>query len=1170
MSPKRSLREPDAAAEPKKQMVKKLDHREWLLLRPDTHIGEVKPMELPHLTVRSDGDDDEATASTVLRARFAPVTISPALVRLTVELLMNALDNARRCRTQRYIRVTIDPASGRISVRNDGSTLPIEPFASIPEKNTVTVAFSHFLVSSNYDDDEDRYGAGKNGVGGKGCNVFAADFEVEVVNPPQQFKQRFEHNMELEHPAQIKRVATKTPSTLVRWLPDYGRLGMAHVVESGRLGAAEADVLRGLVYAVAVCAPPKVGVWLDDRKLALRTTEALVRALGVEGSIATDTIALAGAEQEGDLCFSISVGAKADPAADGLFLAWVNGTPCNEGTHAKYVLAKVVDALFGRVRAKAKGKEDPLLNVRPRAVRDEMVVVCTLLVRNPRFTSQQKTELASSVPEFGFGWSPSERFQAQLAKSDLATRALELGARNTDRQLAKAIKPRARDVPPKYEKARKLRTGRAALIVTEGDSAQNVATVGVGVVGRDDYGIFPIRGKLLNALNASKKQLVANQEVRNLIAILNLDVERTYTAVDTLDYSHLVILSDQDPDGAHIRGLLILFVHTLFPSVLTAFPNFVRVFATPLVRASHGAQSWSFFNEPDFREWREARAAAGLPVGMIKYYKGLGALSNAFAKTLFADMDRHVVTLMFRGAPCADALARFFDERRADDRKAFLTDAYDPRRLFDFSCGEASIGEWCEEDVSHFLMYNNTRSLPHVVDGLKTSQRKVLHGCFKLNYVKGRKEEMKVFQMVGSIAAETKYHHGDASLTGTLTKMAAEYPGSNNVALLWGDGQFGSKLRHDPASSRYISSFLEPIARFLFPAADDGVLERVEIEGKVVEPRFFCPIVPLVLINGADGIGSGWSTFLPQFRPFDVLDRVRRHIRTAYGGGATDATEDDVAPPPLTPWYRGYEGTIERADDGNFVSAGVVSKEVVGTVATVSITQLPIGAKEDAEYAEDLKKLLVDRGVCTHALDVHQDTEDVWKTRIRFRCSAAALDGVNLDELLKMRKRLVVSNIHLWGPDGKLHRYSVEDIVAVHAEERLELYRRRVAAQLEVARADHALAHAKRRYIEMARSGAVRLRVATKAELCEQIEAAGLPRRHGGYAYLTGLPNIAMTDEAYDELAREAAALEADMTALERTDPLDVWRAELDALEVALTEYDRRAQGDRPDVSALA
>ena len=551
---------------------------------------------------------------------------------------------------------------------------------------------------------------------------------------------------------------------------------------------------------------------------------------------------------------------------------------------------------------------------------------------------------------------------------------------------------------------------------------------------------------------------------------------------------------------------------------------------------------------------------------MIKYYKGLGALSNAFAKTIFADMDKHVVTLMFSGAPCADSLARFFDERKADERKKFLTDVYDPRRQFDFSRETASIGEWCEEDLSHFLMYNNTRSLPHVVDGLKTSQRKVLHGCFKLKFVKGRKEEMKVFQMVGSIASETKYHHGDASLTGTLTKMAAEYPGSNTVALLWGDGQFGSKLRHAPASSRYISSFLEPVTRFLFPAEDDCVLDYVEIEGKAVEPVFFCPVVPLLLINGAEGIGSGWSTFVPQFKPIDVLNRVRYHIRTTFEG---DAAMDEGAP-QLVPWYRGFEGTIERDDDGNFTSVGVVTTRVAGAAASVTISQLPIGAKEDAEYVEDLKKLLVDRGVCATALDVTQDTEDVWKTRITFKTTAAALEGVNLEELLKMRRRLPVSNMNLWGRDGELDGYTVDKVVSAHAEERMRMYEKRIAAQLVVAQEEFDVAHAKKRYIDMVRTGGIELRVETKAQLYEQIEAAGFPPANGGYSYLTGMPNLAMTDEAYDELERESDRLEAFKKTLETTKPVDVWNRELDALEAALEEYDARAQGKRPDVSAVA
>lgn len=1165
MSKKRPTEDDKESMEPKRQTLKQLDHREWLLLRPDTHIGEVKPMSLPHLILEPGSGGGDICAS------IKTVEISPALVRLLIELLMNALDNARRCGTQRFIKVSVDAESGVIHIKNDGSTLPIEPFAATPDKNTVTVAFSVFLVSSNYDDEDDRYGAGKNGVGGKGCNVFASEFEVEVVDPPQHFHQRWENNMTIAHAATIKKVATKTPSTLVRWRPDYERLGMGHVLKDG-LSEDEVSVLRGLVYAVSVCAPPKVGVWLDDNKLTLRSTETLVRALGAEGPIATDSILLAHGEQVGDVCFSVSVGARGERSPDGVFLAWVNGTPCNDGTHNKHIMSKVVDALFTRVRAKTKGKDDPLLNVKPAAVKDEMIVVCTLLVRNPRFTSQQKTELASSVKEFGFSWTPTERFQTQLGKSDLVGRAIELGTRNAEKQLVKAMKPRSRDVPAKYEKARKLRSGRAALIITEGDSAQNVATIGVGVIGRNDYGIFPIRGKLLNCLNASKKDLLANKEVSDLISILNLDVSRTYTAADRVDYNHLVILSDQDPDGAHIRGLLIVFIHTLFPSLLEAFPNFIRVFATPLVRSTYtcpliGKTDQSWFNQHEFHAWCAAREVAGLPLGTIKYYKGLGALSSAFAKTLFQDMDKHLVTLTFTGQSCTESLSQFFEDTKANERKEFLAERYDATRQFNFLLSEASIQTWCEEDVSHFLMYNNTRSLPSAIDGLKTSQRKVLHGCFKLKYVKGRKEDMKVFQMVGAIAAETKYHHGDASLTGTVNKMAAEYPGSNNVALLWGDGQFGSTLRHAAASSRYVSAFLDPIARFLFPAADDGVLDYIESDGKLVEPHFFCPIVPMLLLNGAEGIGSGWSTYTPQFKPIDVVNRVRLHLHTMYPDEDSPPMEVGT-PEALCPWYRGFGGTIERDSDGNFTSYGAMTTHGTNAGVTIHISALPIGTKEDASYAEDLKKTLVDKQICSHANDVTQDTDDVWKTHISARTTEGALANVKIEDVLKLKRRLLVSNMHLWDADGKLRRFTVDEVVAAHAVERDRMYTRRLAAQLACALDEFEFAHAKKRYIKLVRDGLIELKVATKVDLLSQIEECGFPKKNGGWSYLTGMPCYAMTDEVYEELERESDDLEVIMERLRQTKVVDVWRLELNELEVALTEYDARAQGSRPDVGA--
>ena len=891
-------------------------------------------------------------------AALEEVWTSPALLRLATELTTNALDNSRRSESQKRIDVKVTPTSFHVS--NDGDTLSVEKFEG-GEKWVPEVAFSEFLSSTNYDDSVERLGAGRNGVGAKGCNVYSTRFEVEVQNEGRQFRQEWRDNLTASIGPSVKKIGSKKSHTKVTWCPDLALLkageeesdetserdaaereegGERARSRSKKLTQKEMEALRSLAYHVAVCAPPRVGVFLDDRKVQIKSTEQLAASLGAMRPIATDTV-----ELDGELRLSLSVGVKEETftsgEAESTIFCFVNGTPCSEGTHVKSLLSKVWEI----VQQKASKKDQDLKSsLKPSFLVNSagIVMVCTLLVPNPRYANQQKTELATPLREFGFTYSPSERFAAKLASTDLVCRAIRYGKRMLDSKLSSKKHSSAsssRVSVPKYQPAEKLRSGEASLFVTEGDAALNFAVAGLSVVGRKHYGVFPIRGKLLNCCNASSKKLLENKEVQHLLAILGLDVGRMYTGEEKLNYEHLIVLSDQDPDGSHIRGLLICFLHSLVPTLLETRPDYVQCFATPLLRVllPHKEGIVDFFSGTDYRAWTEDRQRRSLPLGRSTYYKGLGALPNALAKEIFSrdNFRRHLVTLRYEGKDaCGDRIALFFDEGMADRRKEYLSVQYDPAASFDFSADSASIKEWCEKDLSHYAMYNNTRTFPSVVDGLKTSQRKVLHACFKFNLT--TQKEMKVYQLVGKVAAETGYHHGDASLTATITTMAAEH--CNNVVLLWPEGQFGSAMCHKPASSRYISTCLEPIARKIFRPEDDPVLEYVEDEGKHVEPVHFVPIVPMVLFNGASGIGSGWSTDCPSFQPMDVLNAVLAEVeqmeaRAAAEREEREEEEEEGVPQEgygrkedgekkqspafrgseLIPWYRGFEGTIQHA-----------------------------------------------------------------------------------------------------------------------------------------------------------------------------------------------------------------------------------------------------------------
>merc|ERR1719453_892185 len=157
------------------------------------------------------------------------------------------------------------------------------------------------------------------------------------------------------------------------------------------------------------------------------------------------------------------------------------------------------------------------------------------------------------------------------------------------------------------------------------------------------------------------------------------------------------------------------------------------------------------------------------------------------------------------------------------------------------------------------------RSIPCVVDGLKPTQRKVVHCCFRRNL----KSDVKVAQLTGYISEHAAYHHGEVSLQGTIIGMAQKFVGSNNVNLLVPSGQFGTRLMggKDHASSRYIYTRLAPWTRTFFHPDDDQILSYKVEEGQSIEPKHYVPVLPLVLLNGVEGIGTGWSTSVPNYNP---------------------------------------------------------------------------------------------------------------------------------------------------------------------------------------------------------------------------------------------------------------------------------------------------------------
>ena len=337
------------------------------------------------------------------------------------------------------------------------------------------------------------------------------------------------------------------------------------------------------------------------------------------------------------------------------------------------------------------------------------------------------------------------------------------------------------------------------LIITEGDSAKSLAVSGFSVVGRDHYGVFPLKGKPLNVRDKTNSQVMKNEEIMNLVEIMGLKFGVVYTEenVKSLRYGSLMIMADQDLDGSHIKGLVINFIHQYWPSLLDV-SGFLQQFITPIVKCTKGKKSETFFTLPEYEEWKESTGnnAKGWS---IKYYKGLGTSTSSEAKEYFSNLDIHEIHFNKLSsdrisrddddmdddmdvddrlaASGGDMINLAFDKKRADDRKKWLR-ALDKTAFVNYSEAQRkgiNYSEFINKELALYFRYDTTRSLPNVLDGLKPSQRKVLFACFK----KKLKNEIKVAQLAGYVGEHSAYHHGEVSLHGAIVGMAQNYCGSN-------------------------------------------------------------------------------------------------------------------------------------------------------------------------------------------------------------------------------------------------------------------------------------------------------------------------------------------------------------------------------------------------------
>jgi DNA topoisomerase-2 len=627
-------------------------------------------------------------------------------------------------------------------------------------------------------------------------------------------------------------------------------------------------------------------------------------------------------------------------------------------------------------------------------------------------------------------------------------------------------------------------------VFRSGDSAKALAVAGLSVIGRDTFGVFPLRGKVLNVRDATHKQIVENVELTQLATILGLNPTMTYESdadMKTLRYGKLMLMTDQDHDGSHIKGLIINWLHFFWPKLLQR-DGFLQEFITPIVKAKKSSGEMSFFSLQEFQNWRASLASAKslvvppsdgstpLPLPSdfgwrVKYYKGLGTSTAVEGKQYFGELEQHKIAFRWsaEGAD-SDRIDLAFRRARADNRKAWLS-AFVPGTHIDHSLRTMTYGDFIDKELIQFSMADNVRSIPSLVDGLKNGQRKVLFACLKRSLTR----ELKVAQLAGYVSEHTGYHHGEVSLHGTIVNLAQDFVGSNNLPLLVPAGQFGT--RHaggkDAASARYIFTHLAPLTRSLFRAEDDAVLTYRDDDGQPVEPVHYLPVIPLVLLNGVEGVGTGYSTSIPRFHPLHVLQNVRCALQ-------------QQPLQPLVPCTLGFQGEVlaKAGSDQHFISKGKAHKS---SPSTIEITELPLEMWTN-DYKVELESLIDSKH--SDSFSIKSFTEHHTDKFVHFRVVVDENRAMpkSLTAALKLEVPISLSNMHLFDCQGRIKRYSsANDIITEFVPYRLQYYEKRRLHQLATFKQQQRLVGAKVEFVDLVCDGRLKLQQQSRADVEQQL-----------------------------------------------------------------------------------
>ena len=1105
-----------------KQYQKKSD-KQHVLDNPDTYIGSIEKVET---TQNIFNEEDKKIFE-------EEILLIPGLYKLFDEGIVNCRDHWVRMKkdpeNNQVSEIKVEIEDNIISLTNDGNGIDIVEHPDyniwIPE-----LIFGHLRTSTNYNKDEKKITGGKNGFGFKLVLIWSTWGKIETVDHKRGLKyiQEFKNNLDLIEKPKITKFKGK-PYTKVSFKPDYERLkidGLSNDMIS---------LFQRRVYDIAAVTDKSVKVKYNNCQINVKSFEQYLNLY--IGNKSESPRIYEQANERWEYAVSLT------PNDEFVQVSFVNGIFTSKGgKHVEYILNQIVKKLVNYIKLKKH------IDVKPTTIKEQLMLFVRCDIENPSFDSQTKDFMNTPISNFGSTCQVSDQFIEKIAKMGVMNTAASLTEIKETKQAKKTDGVKVKNLRhiTKLIDANKAGTEKSSdctIILCEGDSAKAGIISGLSKEDREWIGVYPMKGKLFNVRGEKDLKISENKEICEIKQILGLELGMEYTKElvnKKLRYGKILFMTDQDLDGSHIKGLGLNLFHYQWPS-LTKIDNFIGFVNTPILKARKSNKELLFYNEGEYREWKSSGENNGYK---IKYYKGLGTSTAKEFKEYFQNKKE----VMFKEdiEDKIDNIDMIFNKKRSNDRKQWL-ESYDRKNYLDTSRNNVTYKEFIDKELIHFSKYDCDRSIPGLMDGLKISLRKIAYSAFKRNLT----EEIKVAQFSGYVSEISGYHHGEASLNGAIVGMSQIFVGSNNINMFEPRGQFGTRNQggKDAASERYIFTCLNPLIRDIYKKEDENILEYLEDDGTPVEPIYYAPIIPMILVNGTKGIGTGFSTDIISHDPLDIIEYLKNKLNN---------TDNEIL---IKPYFEGFTGEIIKINDKKYLVKGKYKIEK----NQVHITELPIGYWTQ-DFIEYLASLLDKKNQSEKIIVDFNDTSNDTMVDIKVTFQAGKINNLvnekideninGLEKFLKLYNYQTLTNMHLFDYNDKLKKYeNVKDIVDDYYIKRLELYDKRKDYQLKILKDELVILSNKARFIQENLDDIIDLRKKSNLENENKLMERNYDKVENSYKYLLKLPMDSVSIENFEKLMKEKDEKDSLINKLEKLTNRDIWLEELKILEENYKNY---------------